>query len=209
MYFALRQKQGTYIQLEGQDYQRLDSLGLAPGMKMYLTGASITKNKGFGKLAIAAYWKRKYRGTAPDEGWYILTNLGSLKAALDAYKARSGIEAMFKDCQTGGYNLEGSCASTERLTRLVLLIAIAYTCAGLHGRKIQLRGQQKYVSRLKKLGRSQKRHSSFWIGSYGVLWVAGIEFWSNLVTDLMKNKRNKLPFFQQGMRAMALIQLAF
>ena len=38
-----------------------------------------------------------------------------------------GIEAMFKDCKTGGYNLEGSQANTQRLTNLVLLIAIAYT----------------------------------------------------------------------------------
>jgi len=110
-------------------------------MKMYITGVSVTKKKGFSNLAIAAYWKRKYRGTAPDEGWYILTNLGSLKAALDAYKARSGIEAMFKDCKTGGYNLEGSKASVERLTRLVLLIALAYTCAGLHGRKVKQLGK--------------------------------------------------------------------
>jgi hypothetical protein len=33
---------------------------------------------------------------------------------------------MFKDCKSGGYNLEDSKASVERLTSLVLLIAIAY-----------------------------------------------------------------------------------
>jgi hypothetical protein len=125
VYFALRQKQGVYVQKEGQDYQQLGSLGLAPGMKMYLTGVKVTKKKGFGTFDVAAYWKRKYRGSAPKEGWYILTNLGSLGAALDAYKARSGIEAMFKDCKSGGYNLEGSKASVERLTRVVLLIALA------------------------------------------------------------------------------------
>jgi len=27
---------------------------------------------------------------------------------IQVYKARSGIEALFKDCKTGGYNLEGS-----------------------------------------------------------------------------------------------------
>ncbi|NEP08171.1 MAG: hypothetical protein F6K34_27415, partial [Okeania sp. SIO4D6] len=37
------------------------------------------------------------------------------------------IEAMFKDCKTGGYNLEGSQANTQGLTNLILLIAIAYT----------------------------------------------------------------------------------
>jgi hypothetical protein len=38
------------------------------------------------------------------EGWYLLTNVGSLKLALASFKCRSGIEAMFKDCKTGGYN---------------------------------------------------------------------------------------------------------
>ena len=32
-----------------------------------------------------------------------------------------GIEAMFKDCKTGGYNLEGSKANVQGLTNLILL----------------------------------------------------------------------------------------
>lgn len=43
--FAFRQKKDTYIQQSGKEYQTLESLGLAPGMKMYLTGIKITKNK--------------------------------------------------------------------------------------------------------------------------------------------------------------------
>ena len=206
IYFALRQKQDNYIQMSGQDYQPLRSLGLVPGMKLYLTGVNVTKKKGFGSFDIAAYWKRKYRGRVEEQGWYILTNLGSLRAAVDAYKARSGIEAMFKDCKSGGYNLEGSKATIERLTSLVLIIAIAYTCASLSGRKIKQMGQQKYVNRLQELGRTQRRHSSFWVGLYGQVWMAGMEFLSDLVAQLMRIKRNKLPFFQRGLRAMALIQ---
>ena len=33
-----------------------------------------------------------------------------------------GVEAMFKDCKTGEYNLEGSKANVQGLTNLVLLI---------------------------------------------------------------------------------------
>ncbi|MFO0142518.1 MAG: hypothetical protein ACK513_14145 [Aphanizomenon sp.] len=40
---------------------------------------------------------------------------------------------MFKDCQTGGYNLEGSQASPDRLVRIILLIALAMTSAWLQG----------------------------------------------------------------------------
>lgn len=209
VYFALRQKQGNYIKMKGQKYQKLSELGLAPGMKLFLTEVKFTKKKGFGQFSLAAYWKRKYRGQGPDEGWYILTNLNSLSAALKVYQARSGIEAMFKDCKSGGYNLEDSKASVERLTSLVLLIALAYTCAGLQGQVIKSKGQQKYIGRLKELNRLQRRHSNFWIGLYGQMWIAALESCSDWLRNLMITRPNKQTLFQRGLRAMALIQAAF
>jgi hypothetical protein len=59
-----------------------------------------------------------------------------------------GIEAMFKDCKTGGYNLEGSQANTQRLTNLILLIAIAYTTSVLKEKSIKNSRHQKYIARL-------------------------------------------------------------
>jgi hypothetical protein len=209
VYFALRLKQGSYIKLRGQEYQKLNELGLAPGMKLFLTGVKFTKKKGFGQFSIAAYWKRKYRGKGANEGWYILTNLKSLSEALKIYQARSGIEAMFRDCKSGGYNLEDSKASVERLTSLVLLIALAYTCAGLQGQFIKSQGQQKYVSRLKELKRMTRRHSNFWVGLYGQMWIAALEACSDWVRDLIRLRPNKRAFFQKGLRAMNLIQAAF
>ncbi len=129
-----------------------------------------------------------------------------MKEALTADQARSGIEAMFKDCQSGGDNLEGSKASIEPLTRLILLMAIAYTTSALQGLKIQQLGQQKYINRLQEVRRSPKRNSNFWVGSYGLFWTVGMEIWSDLATELMRTKYNKLPFFQRGQRAMMLIQ---
>jgi hypothetical protein len=209
VYFALRQKQGNYIKLKDQEYQKLSELGLAPGMKLFFTGVNFTKKKGFGQFSLAAYWKRKYRGKSQDEGWYILTNLKSLETALKIYKARSGIEAMFRDCKSGGYNLENSKASVERLTNLVLLIALAYTCAGLQGQSIKSKGQQKYIGRLKELKRLQRRHSNFWVGLYGQMWIAALELCSDWVRNLMMIRPNKRRFFQRGLRAMALIQADF
>ncbi len=61
----------------------------------------------------------------------------------------------------------------ERLTRLVLLIAIAYTITSLQGLKIKELGQQKYINRLQEVGRVCKRHSNFWIGQYVALMDSG------------------------------------
>ncbi len=207
--FILRVKQGRYIQSENSDYVRLSDFGLLPGTSFYWSDVKVTKQKGFGSFDIAGYWRRKYRVKQEDEGWYLLTNLGDLKQSIDTFKCRSGIEAMFKDCKTGGYNLEKSHANNQRLNSLLLLIAIAYSCAILQGKKIKNMGIQKYVGRLTECGRSIRRHSSFWIGLYGQSWVIGMEFVSEIVIELMRIRLHKLPFFQRGMRAMSLILSMF
>ena len=169
----------------------------------------VTKQQGFETFNIAAYWSCKYREKQEDEGWYLLTNLGDLKQSIDTFKYRSGIEAMFKDCKTGGYNLEKSHANNQRLNSLILLIALAYSCALLQGQKIKRMGIQKYVGRLTEYGRSIRRYSSFWIGLYGQCWVVRIEFCQDIIIKLMRIRRNKRPFFQRGMRAMSLILSMF
>ena len=106
--FVLRQKKSTYIRQTNHPYQRLESLGLVPGVSFLLSDIQVTKQTGFSKFNLAGYYPRRYRGKVEPSGWYLLTNLGSLKTAIKAFKHRSGIEAMFKDCKTGGYNLEAA-----------------------------------------------------------------------------------------------------
>lgn len=87
-----------------------------------------------------------------------------------------------------------------------MLIAIAYTAATLNGIKIKHLGVQKYIGRLNEVGRIPRRHSSFWVGLYGQLWIMGMEYCSELIANLMQLRRNKLPNFKRRMRAAALIQ---
>ena len=92
---------------------------------------------------------------------------------------------------------------------LVLLIAIAYTSAILQGEKIKGKGLKKYICRLSEARRVERRHSNFWVGLYGFCWVVGMEYLPELVEKLMRFSRNKLRFYQRGLRAMSLIQTAF
>jgi hypothetical protein len=209
VYFVFRQKKDTLIKLKKLPYQKLATLPLIPGTKIFLTGIKVTQQKGFGSAAIAACWKRKYRSSVAEEPWYLLTNLLTLEETLKAYKKRVGIEAMFKDCKSGGYNLEGSKASIERLTRLVLLIAIAYTCSTLKGKVIKSLGQQKYIGRKRKIQQSLTKNSNFWIGLYGDVWLLAREFIIEWIEELMRTNPNKLLFYQKGLRAMSVIQQAF
>ncbi|HLO85868.1 MAG TPA: transposase [Nostocaceae cyanobacterium] len=78
------------------------------GIRRFYTNVQLTQKPGFGRFNLAVYWKRKYRNKQEDEAWYLLTNLPDLETAIKIYGKRFGIEAMFKDCKTGGYNLERS-----------------------------------------------------------------------------------------------------
>ena len=113
---------------------------------------------------------------------------------------------MFRDCKTGGYNLEGSQASPDRLIRLILLIALAMTAAWLQGKRTQLQGQQKYVGRPTETGRTIRRHSNFWIGLYGKNWLIAFDQCQVCVEEMLSSISNKKPFYQRGLRAITLIQ---
>ena len=204
VYFCLRLKHNEFVQLEDEIWLQLSDLGLFPGMMFYLNGVRVTKQKGFAKFNIAGKWKRRYWGWAPDEGWFILTNLADLESAVLAYKKRFGIEEMFRDFKKGGYNLEGTGVKDDRLIALVLLIAIAYTTATMQGKKIQQMGLQNYIGRVKEVRRIERRHSSFYIGLYGRTWVNFMDECTNIVSQLMRFNRNKSKYYQKGLRAMEL-----
>ncbi|QFS50218.1 putative transposase [Nostoc sphaeroides CCNUC1] len=92
---------------------------------------------------------------------------------------------MFRDFKSGGYNLEDTNASGQRLISLILLISLAYTSATISGQKIKRMGIQKYVGRIIEAGRTFRRHSSFYIGLYGSNWVNFMENSYELVIELL------------------------
>ncbi len=207
--FVLRQKQSTTFREKRRSFQPLSSIIIHPGIRQLYTDISLTQKTGFDRFNLAIYWKRKYRGKQEDEAWYLLTNLADLKTAIKIYSQRFGIEAMFKDCKTGGYNLEGSKASPDRLVRLILLIAISLTSAWLQGQRTQFQRQQPYVCRSQEKGRTRKRHSNFWIGLYGQNWIVAFHECQVWVEELIGSIRNKQSFYQRGLKALSFIQQAF
>jgi hypothetical protein len=205
MGFCLRLKSNEHAELEADLYTQFCELGLCPGMQMYFEGVRVTKQKGFGCFNIAAKWQHKLKGDSPKEPWYILTSLGDLHSAINAYKKRFSIEEMFRDFKGGGYNLEGTNLEGQHLIALIVLIAIAYTFSGLNGKKIKQMGIQKYVGRVKESGRIEPRHSHFYIGLYGRTWVQFMTSCAETVSELLQLSPNKRNFYKKGMRAMKLI----
>ncbi|NEP55809.1 MAG: hypothetical protein F6K31_02125 [Symploca sp. SIO2G7] len=91
-YFCLRLKASTLIQPTDEPWQALSTLGLTPGTQVFFNSLSVTKTKGFAQGQVVGKWKRRYRGFAPDEPWFILTNLNSLDEAIKSYKKRFSID---------------------------------------------------------------------------------------------------------------------
>ena len=132
-----------------------------------------------------------------------------MPVAIAAYKKRMGIEEMFPDCKTGGYNLEGSGLRGDRLVKIILLMAIVYSSAIFQGTEIHKKQVQKYVCRRKDLCQKYRRRSIFGIGQDGEQWVNYLDQQSESVRELMELTRNKRRFYQQGIRAAALMGSTF
>ena len=204
--FCLRLKKNHCIETEHLVWQRLDRLGIVPGTSLYFQGKRVRKTQPATGFDVACKWKRNYGAWKVDEAWFILTDLGSLSAAIDAYKQRMGIEEMFRDCKTGGYDLEGTSLKGDRLINMILLMTLAYSSAMFQGTELKKKQLQKYVSRHKEPKKKYRRRSTLGVGLDGEKWVNYLEQYSEEVEQLMKLTPSKRRFYQQGMRAATLIQ---
>ena len=132
----------------------------------------------------------------------------SLPRTLSCYKNRWGIETLFRDLKTGGYNLENTHVNERRLQAIILLIAIAYTLATLQGEFIQNLGVSEYICRPNEPKRSTERNSFFWIGLHSPDWIQSLSIYSDLAFSLMSLKPHKRLHFQRGLKAQSLLQIA-
>ena len=205
IYFAFREKNNIYMKRNRKNEERLKDLKLTPGVKVLHNNVKLTRQKGFGKFNLLTYKKRDYRHHKVKESWFIITNLSDPNEVVKLYKKRAGIEAMFRDYKSGGYNLEGSKANVVRLTNLILLIAIAYTSACLKGKSFKNQGYQKYITRLTEAQRKYRRHSDFRVGLYGYNWVIAWDFCFLLVENLMRINRHKIHYYQQGLEVLSAL----
>ena len=204
--FCLRQKKSVYLQVQDTPYEAIKSMGFGPGMKRFLVGIRVGKTDRIGPYNMAVYWKRQYRGKGGKEAWYILSSLSNLEKTLKFYRARWGIESMFKDCKSGGYNMEQAKVHDPRFLALVLLLVIAYSLATCAGQICKQMGVDRYVARLKEAERRYPRHSEFGMGLYGYAWFYGMEIWPQWAWALMQLKPHKQRFFQRGLDALNLLK---
>ena len=198
--FILRQKKNTKIRSKNGDYQRLEQQTIQRGKKYLFANVEVTLSSP-STYNIVIYWRRKYQGKGEEDPWYLLTNLDNKNEVVNRYKNRMSIEAMFKDYKTGGYNLESAKMSGERLEKMLIVLAIAYTISTENGTKIKKSHQIKYIERARKIKNKPTKNSNFWIGIYGENWAYSGKKIEDYTQILININRNKRLFYLKGLKA--------
>ena len=203
--FCLRLKKNVCIKTEEELWTELKMLGLEPGNSFFNQEVTIRKTAPVEGFNLAGKWLGKYRNVTTQEPWYILTSLADLQTAVDTYAKRFGIEEMFRDFKGGGYNLEKTNLTGDRLSKLFILLSLAYLKSIIQGINIKSKQVQEYLGRKKEHHRKYARHSTFYVGLWGESWVDLMSSNWQVVVELMALSPHKLPNYQQGLRAMRLI----
>ena len=97
-------------------YYSLEARLIVPGKKTILKDVEVTLESPR-NYNMVIYSQRRYGKRKEQEVWYLLTDLGDANEVVNLYKRRWGIEAMFKDYKTGGYNIEEAKMKEERLEK--------------------------------------------------------------------------------------------
>lgn len=199
--FIFRQKENTYYCEKSGEYQQLSRIKVRKGIKEMKLNVKVTKYRGFSRQNLVIYQKKTRKNQNNNHKWLLLTSLEEAEKVVSIYGKRMGIETMFKDYKSGGYNLEESKASIERLKSLLLLIAISYTSNILTGKKIKNKRKEKYINRAREKGRRHRRHSNFWVGLYGEKWINLTQKNEEGIRKIMELNSNKLWCYRKGLRA--------
>jgi hypothetical protein len=116
------------------------TLPLSPG-KAILFSRNVNFGKGLENISLSAGWAR---GT--QEPWYVLSGDGASIEVFMDYARRFGIEEGFRDEKSGGCELETSCIrDSQKLERLLLVIATALIVAVSEGTSVTLMGKREEV----------------------------------------------------------------
>lgn len=147
--YCLRVASDTYVYFE-DDWQRIDSFDLRPGEMIWLPNVYLTQAHPFGPVNLLLLWDEKNQRLLP-----LVTNLPLLEEAQYWYGHRPWIEPLFGDVKGHGFDFQ-TCRlrHPERISRLMLAIALAYLWLCFLGVMATITHQAKLVDRTDRRDRS-------------------------------------------------------
>ncbi|MCT7956565.1 IS4 family transposase [Laspinema palackyanum] len=203
---VFRQKKSAFVATSCQRGKSLKTQGFKSGESHFFTDVTFQKSEPIQGFNLGVYWEKSHRGKKVKEPWYLLTTISNPKLVKELYQARWGIEMMFRDCKSGGYNMESTRVDSTRFLALVLLITFAYWLATNSGHELKSNHLVPYLGRSEKTPNNFPHHSIFWLGLSGYAWSQSLLFWQEEMLALMALKPHKAQNFRQGLNALSLVQ---
>ena len=93
----------------------------------------------------------------------------------------------------------------ERLKKMLIVVAIAYTIAVEMGEKIKKSPHKFHVERQRKVQPKNTKNSNFWVGMYGENWAIEGKGMEELAKQLEVINPKPRRFYQRGLKAQQYI----
>lgn len=117
------------------------------------------KAAGWRQANLTIVWPRRY-----DQPWLLLSDRAAGPARVQEYRRRTQVEAVYEDCTSRGWHLEGSkLADRNRLNRLLLALFLALWWCHLLGQHVIRSGQRRRFDRPNRRDLSLVRLGRRWM----------------------------------------------
>jgi hypothetical protein len=136
---TLRLKRSLYLNEGGHSIQLAHLLLYFPqGATRFYRHITVTNSNTF-QVNVTITWGKQY-----DEPLIIVTTFDDAPSSLNTYQRRFGIEPMFKDHKSNGFNLEQTkVTKPKRIESLLIIIALAHVFCTSEGHRKEAQGETK------------------------------------------------------------------
>ena len=151
--FVIRQTGNIQVCRQGQDWVRLADFGLQEGETRIIGWVRVAEKYNAGWFWLVMHWQK-----GEEEPWYLVSNQS--EELIRRYRVRMWVEEMYGDMKGHGFDLEATHLNdSERISRLVLAVSIAFVWLITLGAAVTKRGLRYLVDH-----RSRRDKSYFRIG---------------------------------------------
>lgn len=158
-HWRLRLRANVWVQLPDTTWLQLRDLSLEPEQPVSLGPVRLTKHAAWGPVYVVAYWDGH-----SDEPLYVAVDAPQQTSAVTDYGRRMGIDEMFSDFKTRGFNIQKTrLTDPQRLNRLLLALALTYVFVLQLGVWLEAQGLRRL------LDSSRKRKLSYF--QLGLRWL--------------------------------------
>jgi len=159
-HFVIRQQGRITVYRQGEGWCKINALALTQGETRVIGWVRLTQEYNAGWYWLLLHWEE-----GEDDPWYLVSDQAlSARCLLKHYRIRMWIEEMYGDMKGHGFDLEAThLADTDRISRLVLGVCLAFLWLICLGSWVVKRGFRHYIDRKDRRDKSYFRLGLDWL----------------------------------------------